>query len=52
MGGWDVKEPPARPGYGHLPYDSTVDNLRYPEIYVTYKDSQAYPEYLIAFKQV
>merc|ERR1712100_804095 len=28
-------------------YDSTVDNLRAPSMYITYHDSQAYPEYLV-----
>ena len=46
----DMREPPPRPGRGHLPYDSTVDDTARPEIYVTYKDSQAYPEYLISFR--
>ena len=32
-------------------YDSTVDNMTNPSLYVTYHDAQAYPEYLIAFSQ-
>jgi hypothetical protein len=32
-------------------YDSTVNNLADPTISVTYHDSQAYPEYLVTFKQ-
>merc|ERR1719377_230225 len=36
---------------GHLLYDSTVDNLSNPNMYVTYHDSQAYPEYLVKFRQ-
>ncbi len=31
-------------------YDSTVDQLSHPSIFVTYHDSQAYPEYLVRFK--
>ena len=31
-------------------YDSTVDNVSKPEIFVVYHDAQAYPEYLITFK--
>ena len=31
--------------------DSTVDNVRDPAIFVTYKDGQSYPAYLIAFKK-
>lgn len=32
-------------------YDSTVDDTARPEIYVAYKDAQAFPEYLISFRQ-
>ena len=32
-------------------YDSTVDNVRDPSIFVTYHDAQAYPEYCIKFTQ-
>ena len=35
----------------HLRYDSTVDRLDHPGIFVTYHDSQAYPEYLVTFRQ-
>ena len=31
-------------------FDSTVDNIQNPSIFVTYNDAQAYPEYLITFK--
>jgi len=31
-------------------YDSTVDNVNTPQIFVAYHDAQAYPEYLITFK--
>ncbi len=30
-------------------YDSTVNNLEAPTIFVTYNDSQAYPEYIVTF---
>jgi poly [ADP-ribose] polymerase 10/14/15 len=30
-------------------YDSTVNNLKDPTIYVTYHDSQAFPEYIVTF---
>ena len=30
-------------------YDSTVNNLEAPTIFVTFYDSQAYPEYLVTF---
>jgi len=35
----------------HRLYDSTVDNMKSPSIFVTYHDGQAYPEYLVKFKQ-
>lgn len=35
----------------HSLYDTTVDALTNPSIYVTYHDAQAYPEYLITFRQ-
>ena len=31
-------------------YDSSVDNMRNPQIFVIFHDTQAYPEYLITFK--
>jgi len=45
----DMKEPPQLPGF-KFRYDSTTDDLEYPEIFVTFKDTQAYPEYLVSFK--
>lgn len=36
---------------GHQLYDATVDNMSSPSIFVTYHDAQAYPEYLVHFKQ-
>ena len=36
---------------GHTLYDSTVDNVGNPGMYITYHDAQAYPEYLVRFKQ-
>merc|ERR1711966_474874 len=36
---------------GHILYDTTVDNVKDPSIYVTYHDAQAYPDYIIEFKQ-
>ena len=40
--------PPAREG--ELLYDSTVNDVANPAIFVAYKDDQAYPEYSISFK--
>ena len=36
---------------GHQLYDSTVDSVSDPLIFVVYHDAQAYPEYLIKFTQ-
>lgn len=41
--------PPPR--HGHINFDSTVDDVRRPRIFVTYNDAQAYPEYLVRFRQ-
>ena len=32
------------------PVDSTVDSVENPNIFVIYKDAQAYPEYLICYE--
>lgn len=34
----------------NVPYDSTVDAMANPNIYVVYFDSQNYPAYLITYK--
>jgi hypothetical protein len=45
----DLPAPPRRQGY--LLYDSTVDKSKRPEIFVTYHDCQAYPEFCITFRR-
>ena len=50
-GKMDQLAPDVRDARTHLLYDSTVDNVRDPSIFVTYHDAQAYPEYLIKFTQ-
>ena len=47
-GEYDFKEPPQRTSETDL-YDSCVDDPNDPCIFVTFFDSQAYPEYLITF---
>jgi len=36
---------------GHQLYDSTVNDMNNAGIFVTYHDAQAYPEYLVRFRQ-
>ncbi|KAI0212130.1 Protein mono-ADP-ribosyltransferase PARP14 [Lamellibrachia satsuma] len=38
---------PAKPG---LPFDSVVDSVSKPDLFVIFSDTQAYPQYLITFK--
>ena len=52
----DALTPDVRDFATHSLYDSTVgllsnDTMSNPSIYVTYHDAQAYPEYLIKFRQ-
>ena len=47
----DALTPDVRDAATSALYDSTVDNVRDPSIFVTYNDAQAYPEYLVKFKQ-
>ena len=43
----DYIEPPAKKGL--IRFNSVVDNVDDPMIFVVFKDAQAYPEYLISF---
>ncbi|XP_069122746.1 uncharacterized protein [Argopecten irradians] len=45
------KRPPERPGQTHTLYDSCVDNEANPSMYIIFERSQAYPEYLIAYRE-
>ncbi|XP_069100880.1 uncharacterized protein [Argopecten irradians] len=45
------KRPPERPGQTHMLYDSCVDNEANPSMYIIFERSQAYPEYLIAYRE-
>jgi hypothetical protein len=49
-GSYNIKTPDPKPHNPLEMFDSTVDHLRHPSIFVTYQDAQAYPEYLVAFK--
>ena len=41
--------PPDNPDVPGLKYDTVVDNVNSPGIFVVFLDNQAYPEYLITF---
>ncbi len=42
--------PPLTPGSNEV-FDTLVDNVKSPTIFVALTDAQAYPEYLITFKK-
>ncbi|XP_054908738.1 poly(ADP-ribose) polymerase family member 14-related sequence 1 isoform X2 [Poeciliopsis prolifica] len=42
--------PPSKGGSGVFLYDSVVDNMTTPSMFIVFHDTQAYPEYLITFK--
>ncbi|XP_034086265.1 protein mono-ADP-ribosyltransferase PARP15-like [Gymnodraco acuticeps] len=42
--------PPVSDQEGHDRYDSVVDRVDNPQMYVVFHDNQAYPDYLITFK--
>jgi len=44
-----MKEPPQRPGT-RFRYDSVTNSVNDPKIFVIFKDTQAYPEYVISFR--
>jgi len=48
-GSSDMKEPPLVPGY-KFRYDTVTNDAKNPKIFVTFKDWQSYPEYLVCFK--
>ncbi|XP_053389477.1 protein mono-ADP-ribosyltransferase PARP14-like, partial [Mercenaria mercenaria] len=45
-----MRVPPAKPSGGsNAIYDSVVDNVNTPGMYIIFNDTQAYPEYLVTF---
>ncbi|CAI5656800.1 unnamed protein product [Oreochromis niloticus] len=50
LGQQDMIVPPAKGPASTDLYDSVVDNLTNPTMFVVFHDAQAYPEYLITFK--
>lgn len=49
LGNSSMKAPPPRGDDPSDKYDSLVDNLQNPRMFVIFHDDQAYPEYLITF---
>lgn len=52
LGAQGMKVPPKKLGAAsaHILYDSVVDNVKNPGVFVIFNDTQAYPEYLITFQ--
>jgi len=48
VGRSDLMVPDPKPGTNEL-FDSTVDNVTNPTVFVVYHDAQVYPEYLVTF---
>uniref|UniRef100_A0A8C4NK42 Poly [ADP-ribose] polymerase n=1 Tax=Eptatretus burgeri TaxID=7764 RepID=A0A8C4NK42_EPTBU len=48
IGNQNMVAPPPKSGQSEL-YDSLVDNVNNPTIFVIFRDDQAYPEYVISF---
>ena len=46
------KRPPAKPGAAHELYDSCVDKVTCPSIYVVFDTKQYYPEFLIQYHDI
>ena len=45
-----IVPPPKNPSYPTVLFDSVVDDIRNPSIYVVFYDADAYPEYLITYQ--
>ena len=45
-----LKVPPEQPGKPGVLYDSVVDNVSNPKMFVVFNDCKACPEYLVTFK--
>ncbi|XP_048244595.1 protein mono-ADP-ribosyltransferase PARP14-like isoform X1 [Haliotis rufescens] len=44
-----MRVPPQRDAANHIQFDSVVDNVSGPGMYIIFNDTQAYPEYLITY---
>lgn len=45
-----MKVPPTRDSKNQILYDSVVNNVDAPDMFVIFNDTQAYPEYLITYR--
>jgi poly [ADP-ribose] polymerase 10/14/15 len=45
-----ITAPPKNPNNATITYDTVVDNVTNPSVYVVFHDTQNYPDYLITFK--
>lgn len=52
MGKNGMRVPPQKPSgaSAHALYDSVVNNVQNPSMFIIFNDTQAYPDYLVAFK--
>jgi hypothetical protein len=50
LGRAECVEPPVRDKKTLALYDTVVDNVKAPSIFVVFHDAQAYPEYLVSFR--
>ncbi|XP_066445344.1 protein mono-ADP-ribosyltransferase PARP12-like [Eleutherodactylus coqui] len=51
VGNTQMKRPPQRPGSSTRFYDSCVDDVFHPSIFVVFEKHQIYPEYLLEYEE-
>ena len=51
QGARKFREPPLKDGNGPDHYDTVVNDMNEPTVFVVFRDSLAYPEYHIEFSQ-
>lgn len=49
LGQQGLLEPPKKDSSSHERFDSVVDNMTKPSMFIVFHDAHAYPEYLITF---
>ncbi|XP_062610602.1 protein mono-ADP-ribosyltransferase PARP14-like [Saccostrea cucullata] len=50
VGKGGMRVPPAKGQQSHILYDSVVNNMANPVMYIIFNDTQGYPDYLITFQ--